>query len=107
MYRLLRERADRPDRRQRLRQLDQRERIARRLEEDTFARLGGEVRGGALEERPGRRVVERTERDVLQACPREGILAAVAHREHERDRVGAEAPGDEGEDFDSGAVEPV
>ncbi len=99
-----REAAGQLRRRQPTRQLQQREWVAARLGHHPVSHTSVQPTGHRLEQRGRVGVAEPTDHQFGQAGQ---LLARLAHREHETDRLREEAAGDEAEDLRGHAVEPL
>ena len=90
------------DRSQRRRKLHEGQRVAGRLSQDALLRAGRQIRCVLPQQRPGRRVVQRREAELLEAGVDDRL---AANGEQSDDRVGGQPPGDERQHVDRGRVQ--
>ena len=96
-----------PERCARLRELDQRERVACGGLQDAFSRVARELRRDRIEQPGGVRLVETLQSYLREVSRVEWALRFVTQGEEQYDRLRLDPARDEGEHLRRGGVEPV
>jgi hypothetical protein len=96
-----------PERCARLRQLDERERIAGRRLQDSFACLARKLGRDRIQQLGGVFLVETVQSQLREVGRIERALRLVTQGEEEQDRLHFDPAGDESEHLGGGGVEPV